>query len=1016
MVATIDRSRPDVHIVKGSGNVATDTARIASAVSKIVAAGFGTIVFDGSASNGIVYNSAQHRTYFSKIKATRTPGTRLISTTQSSSFWCGGHYDPWDANEGYLGGTMSNVAAAATQIGGLPEFTLKVTATSGQYRLTINGSTTGDIAYNANAATILAAINAVGALTDKVTVTTSGSGPYFAYFNISGTQADTMTVANGTTPLAGGTATITSLGEGDWILIHAENTPSGITPHGTEPQRPMEFHRLAKQVLQNQARVFTLTISATAGQYRVTINGSQTADIAYNASSATIQAAINAVGALNGKVTVAGSGPFTFTMAGNFAHQQNTMTAANGTTPLSGGSASATVTTTTSAVNKINSFYIEEPTFDAFTTNPGWFKVPVVQGVEFSDLQIESAPGNGPASSSLFFVGCIDLKVKNCRFGSDNGRMNPGGVYRNFCTGTMEDCEICDHEDPNTTLSLIRYGSVDVVCTGFRHTRCKFGAVRHGFTNGGVARTVSAVSYRYGTAIDGVIEDCTFGTPNGQNPATAGVAGYPYLDFHSEAARYVVKGCKFLLTEWQVALQIRSRAITMEGNYFEGMGLSELGYIAAQDFVFKNNRVTNSYNLRVLNLGYNANVDKIRITDNQFIDCVSCAIRFSTGTGHEVVGNSFHNVNTSTTGVSSPWTPKCCVHVEALTNSSSTLRVANNTAPKFANNDFFVYASGINANQMEYIGNIVPGYGGTSIGLPRKRVSTGAGVADPTGAVNTPITATPEWEMLYAWQNGQQKLKYVNLTGHSLTNAELWHVIDGDGQVYDDMDDLAVADGVLADIINDDWYVLYSPGMTFEMPKTMLGGTYSMGSDPRSIFWDASNAGGTYVNNAPSGTVAPAMLRVNNVGATNMSVTLLGPGSGGGSFGETDLGTFGTSWIATETAADAMALVATTPATFPNVTTPPYAIVDADGVPINPALGGIQTWTIGANRTPSFASFGTGQRVLLHVSRSGSFNVTWTGVVWVGGSAPTIPASGARVVELWKIGSTIYGYSYGDVA
>ena len=891
MVATIDRSRSDVHVVKGSGVVATDTARIAAVVAKIVARGFGTIVFDGSsAPGGIVYNNSEHRFRSARVTMLSTPGTRVVSTHAASTFWFGGHYDPWHATEGFVGGSIPLVSAGSTQIPGLPGFILTITATGGQYRLTINGSTTADISATANAATILAAINAVGALTDKVTV--SGTGPY--YFNVSGLQEDTMTVANGTSPLTGGTATVTSLGAGDWILLHAENTPSGITPHGSEPQRPMEFHRLVKPVVQNQARSFSLAISATAGQYRVTINGSQTADIAFNASSGTIQSAINAVPALNGKVTVSGTGPFTFLMAGNFAHQQNTMTAANGTTPLSGGSATATVTTTTSAPNKTSSFYIDAPLYDSYTTinggsGAGFFKIPVVEGIRISDVQFESQPGLGPAASCLFFAGCTDLKIERCRFGADNGRMNPGVISKSFCSGTMEDCQICDHENPNATQYDLRYGSLDAVCNGFKHTRCTFGAVRHGFTSGGVGRTVSSVSYRYGTCLDGVVENCTFGTPPNQNPsASYGVASMPFCDFHSEVARYIVKGCKFRVTEFQVGFLIRSRSITFEGNYFECMGTSQIGVVYAQDFVFKNNRVISGYNLDVRNVGTNANVDRVRIVDNQFIDCPSAPLRFSTGTGHEVVGNSFHNCNaTSTAGVTSPWTPKCCIHIAGLTNSSSTIRIANNVAPKFTNNDFFVYASGVNANQMEYVDNVVSGYGGTSIGLPRKRVRTGVPgnyFNDPTGAFDSAIAATPEWEMLYGWQNGQKDLKYVKKTGHGLTSTDLNKPIDKGGVIYDDTDGSKTPDGILADIVNDDYYVLYPLNATFSMPVTMLGGTYTMGTDPRDIYWDATaSGGGKYMNNKPgdSAASAPPMLRVNHVDATNMWVTVLGQSAAG---------------------------------------------------------------------------------------------------------------------------------------
>jgi hypothetical protein len=44
--------------------------------------------------------------------------------------------------------------------------------------------------------------------------------------------------------------------------------------------------------------------------------------------------------------------------------------------------------------------------------------------------------------------------------------------------------------------------------------------------------------------------------------------------------------------------------------------------------------------------------------------------------------------------------------------------------------------------------------------------------------------------------------------------------------------------------------------------------------------------------------------------------------------------------------------------------------------------------------------------------------ITWTtmAVTWVGGTAPTLPTTGFGVIELWKVNSTIYGASVGNVA
>jgi hypothetical protein len=94
-----------------------------------------------------------------------------------------------------------------------------------------------------------------------------------------------------------------------------------------------------------------------------------------------------------------------------------------------------------------------------------------------------------------------------------------------------------------------------------------------------------------------------------------------------------------------------------------------------------------------------------------------------------------------------------------------------------------------------------------------------------------------------------------------------------------------------------------------------------------------------------------------------------------------------------------------------------YAIPDGASVNINPSNGTIQTWILGASRTPTATSFASGQSVTLMVA--GTTNtITWTtiGVVWVGGTAPTLPTSGYSVIELWKVNSTMYGASVGNVA
>ncbi|MBD3762473.1 hypothetical protein [Rhizorhabdus sp.] len=95
-----------------------------------------------------------------------------------------------------------------------------------------------------------------------------------------------------------------------------------------------------------------------------------------------------------------------------------------------------------------------------------------------------------------------------------------------------------------------------------------------------------------------------------------------------------------------------------------------------------------------------------------------------------------------------------------------------------------------------------------------------------------------------------------------------------------------------------------------------------------------------------------------------------------------------------------------------------YTITDGGSVDINPANGSIQLWTLGANRTPTASSFAAGKAVTLMIADGTAYSITWSSVAvtWVGGSAPALPTTGYGVIILWKVGSTIYGASAGDVA
>lgn len=94
-----------------------------------------------------------------------------------------------------------------------------------------------------------------------------------------------------------------------------------------------------------------------------------------------------------------------------------------------------------------------------------------------------------------------------------------------------------------------------------------------------------------------------------------------------------------------------------------------------------------------------------------------------------------------------------------------------------------------------------------------------------------------------------------------------------------------------------------------------------------------------------------------------------------------------------------------------------FAITDGT-VSLNPNNGSIQTWTLGANRTPGQTGWNSGQSITLLIDDGAGYTITWTtlGVVWKtdGGIAPTLNTSGYTVIALWKVGSTIYGARVGD--
>ncbi len=174
-----------------------------------------------------------------------------------------------------------------------------VTATGGTRTYTVNGLTTAAVAYNASAATIKAAIEAITGTVEPVTVTGS-VGVYNLYFDRR-IVGDNPTVT--TTPsLTGGTntATVTKTTTGTYLI--------------------------------------RLGAGNTGGTFTITVNGVTTAAIAYNATEDAVEAAITtALSSLVNSVTVTQTGTYvnTFTWSGIFKNQ--TVAFSVNTASLTGG-------------------------------------------------------------------------------------------------------------------------------------------------------------------------------------------------------------------------------------------------------------------------------------------------------------------------------------------------------------------------------------------------------------------------------------------------------------------------------------------------------------------------------------------------------------------------------------------------------------------------------------------------------------------------------------------------------
>lgn len=199
----------------------------------------------------------------------------------------------------------------------------------------------------------------------------------------------------------------------------------------------------------NVNEVQSVTVNAAAGQFRLTFNGQQTGDLDFNATAASVQAALNGLSTVApGAVTVSG-GPgaagggtpysITFTTGAGIAGANVAqLVSAQGATPLSGGSGggadSATVATTVQGGGASTGYEVCESADRCKVAVAGTGIGQFSAGTTANGYRLDfSKPDSNPATGKLFFANTGNRRVEV--YGLDGGAPSSFGTDAEFVSG-----------------------------------------------------------------------------------------------------------------------------------------------------------------------------------------------------------------------------------------------------------------------------------------------------------------------------------------------------------------------------------------------------------------------------------------------------------------------------------------------------------------------------------------------------------------------------------------------------
>lgn len=75
---------------------------------------------------------------------------------------------------------------------------------------------------------------------------------------------------------------------------------------------------------------------------------------------------------------------------------------------------------------------------------------------------------------------------------------------------------------------------------------------------------------------------------------------------------------------------------------------------------------------------------------------------------------------------------------------------------------------------------------------------------------------------------------------------------------------------------------------------------------------------------------------------------------------------------------------------------------------LDPSNGTIQNLTLSASSTFS-DSLTTGEYITMHILDGTAYTITWPTMEWIGGTAPTLDTTNETIINVWKVGSVLYG-------